>query len=84
MTLGIAFGKQLQVSDSYGSSQVKVALAAEVFALSQEATGLAGLQGIFDVANMLFSTGHVIRPDTWYPHPEGETHDLNPVSHMTH
>jgi len=39
---------------------------------------------IFDVANMLFSTGHVVRPDTWYPHPDGETHDLNPASHTTH
>ncbi len=40
---------------------------------------------IFDIANTLFSTGHAIKPDTWYPHPEGETtHDLAPVSHMTH
>jgi nitrogenase molybdenum-iron protein NifN len=39
---------------------------------------------IFDIANTLFANAHVIKPDTWYPHPAGDSENKTLPTTMAH
>jgi len=49
------------------------------------AVGYRGARDLcFDIANMLFSTAHAIKPDTWYPELVGSEHGDHNEPHTTH